>query len=102
METALKQYPAFSLAGEVQDSQSLLEFIKKQAADMVLLDGDLPGIPMQELIGKLHGQNPGLIVVAMCRKAEEGRFLLGAGADCLVSKGDSPEWLVEQLKKYTN
>ncbi len=102
IELALENYPAFNLIGEVQDGESLLEFTEKQSADLILLDGNLPGIPMQALIGMLHALNPGLIVVAMSSKLEKSRSLLRAGANCFVTQGDSPYWLLEQLQKYAN
>ena len=100
LQELLKEQPEFDLIGEAVDAQALLELAEKHSADLVLLDGELPGINIEDLITRLHALKPKPIVIAMSTKFENSRGLLKAGADVFVSKGDEPDWLLEKLHKY--
>jgi two-component system, NarL family, invasion response regulator UvrY len=102
LEATVVAYPNFELVGESQDSEGLIELASAQPLDLILLDGDLPGSGIEELITWLHTLQPRPIVITMSCKVEDSRRLLRAGADCFISKGDSPEWLLEQLQKYSD
>ncbi len=98
--TLLEEQPEIELVGEAEDAQSLLLLAKKHAANLVLVDGELPDIFMDELIAELHALEPRPVVIVMSCKVESGRRLLRAGADVFVSKVDEPDWLLERLQKY--
>jgi DNA-binding NarL/FixJ family response regulator len=100
LKTLLEEQPEFDLIGEVGDSQSLLDLAEKHIPDLVLLDSELPGIQIEDLINRLHALEPRPIVIAMSSDFEKGRKLLNAGADAFVSKGDEPEWLIDILHKF--
>jgi len=90
----------FALVGEATDAQGLLALAEENSTDLVLMDCDLPGIHMEELIARLHALNhrPGVIV--MGSKFEYERTMLEAGADDYVSKSDQPDWLLDKLHRY--
>lgn len=96
----LEQQPEFEIIDETADAQSLLVLAEQQHPDLVLVDGDLPGMFIEDLITRLHAIEPPPIVLAMSSEFETSRKLLMAGADAFVSKGDEPEWLLETLKRY--
>lgn len=100
LTTLLKEQSEFNLLGEALDGQDLLILADKCPADVILLDSDLPGIYIENLITKLHAFSPCPIVVVMSSEFENSRKFLKAGADAFVSKSDQPEWLLETLKKY--
>jgi DNA-binding NarL/FixJ family response regulator len=100
LKTTLPERSGFKIAGEATDAGSLLALAAEVSPDLVLVDSDLPGMPIEELIAALHEQQPGPIVMVMSCKPESGRKLLKAGADAFVSKGDEPEWLLETLEKF--
>ena len=72
----------------------------KTRPDLALIDWELPGKPIEDLITELHACKPSPIVVVMGSQPEYGRMLLKAGADAFVSKGDQPDWLLETLEKF--
>lgn len=97
---SLEQQSEFEIIDEAADAQSLLTMAEEQLPDLVLIDGELPGMFIEDLINKLHTIKPPPIVVAMSSEIENSRKLLKAGADAFVSKGDEPDWLLETLKRY--
>ena len=100
LKTNLQEKSKFDVTGEAKDASDLLALVAENPTDLVLIDWELPGRPIEELIAKLHAQKPRPVVVVMGSKPEYGRMLLKAGADAFVSKGDQPDWLLETLKKF--
>jgi DNA-binding NarL/FixJ family response regulator len=102
LRTLLEQQPEFDILGEPGDAPSLLELAERQLPDLILIDSELPGMNIENLISKLHTQDPRPTVIVMSSDFENSRKLLKAGADAFVSKGDQPEWLLEILFKYND
>ena len=100
LTTLLKEQSDFNLLGEALDGQGLLILADKNPADVILLDSDLPGMHIENLITRLHALLPCPIVIVMSSEFENSRMFLQAGADAFVSKSDQPGWLLETLKKY--
>ena len=102
LKTVLDQQVEFDLIGAVEDAQSLLELAEKEPPDLVLVDNELPGVYIEDLIARLHVLEPKPTVIVMSSDFETSRKLLKAGADAFVSKGDQADWLLEILFKYEN
>jgi len=102
LKTLLDEHQEFDLIGESGDTESLLELAEKHIPDLVLLDSELPGIYIEDLIARLHKLEPRPTVIVMSSDFENSRKLLKAGADAFVSKGDEPDWLLEILYKFEN
>jgi DNA-binding NarL/FixJ family response regulator len=100
LKTTFQEKSEFDVIGEVTDGESLLALASMDTPDLVLMDSDLPGKPIEDLISDLHLCKPRPIVVVMSSKPENGRMLLKAGADAFVSKSDHPDWLLETLSKF--
>jgi DNA-binding NarL/FixJ family response regulator len=102
LKTLLDEQPEFDLIGAVEDAQSLLELAEKEPPDLVLVDNELPGVYIEDLIARLHALEPKPTVIVMSSDFENSRKQLMAGADAFVSKGDQTDWLLEILRKYEN
>ncbi len=100
LKTLLAEQPEFELIGEAVEAGGLLKLAQMNLPDLVLLDCELPGGYIEDLIAQLHALQPPPIVVVMSSEFENSRKLLKAGADAFVSKGDEPEWLLETLQKF--
>ena len=98
----LEEEPEFDLIGEAADSESLLTLAEEQTVDLILVDRELPGAYIEDLIASLHTLKPRPLVIAMSSDSEHSRMLLRAGADAFVSKGDQPEWLLRILRRYAH
>jgi DNA-binding NarL/FixJ family response regulator len=100
LRTMIEEQPEFDLAGEVVDAQSLLALAGEHIADLLLIDRDLPGLDIKDLIGRLRTLDPRPIIAIMSSEFEHSRSMLRAGADAFVSKSDQPDWLLEMLHHY--
>jgi len=100
LRTRLEEQPEFDLIGEAVDAQGLLKLANNQTADLIIIDRELPGIYIEDLITRLHALEPKPIVIVVSSEIEYGRVLLKLGADAFASKVDEPDWLMEKLDKY--
>ena len=100
LKMVLQERNTFELIGEASDAESLLAQAVTCSMDLALIDWELPGKSIDEVITLLHASTPKPIVVVMGSQPEYGRMLLQAGADAFVSKGDQPDWLIETLEKF--
>lgn len=97
----LAEHQDFNLIGEAVESQALLDLVDEFSPDLVLLDAELPGLPIGNLISCMQAHAPRPIICVMSSDFARGRLLLNIGADIFVSKVDDPAWLVEKLQAYT-
>jgi DNA-binding NarL/FixJ family response regulator len=100
LKVMLEERPEFDLLGVAVDAQGLLRLITEHFADLVLVDRELPGLFIADLIARLHALEGRPIVIVMSSDAESSRMLLKSGADAFVSKGE-PDWLMENLLSYS-
>jgi len=100
LKLLLDEQPEFDIISEAREAQGLLLLAGERRADLVLVDQDLPGLGINDLIARLHELAPGLIIIIMSSKPECSTPLLEAGADAFISKVDQPDWLLEKLYKY--
>jgi DNA-binding NarL/FixJ family response regulator len=100
LNALLDEHPEFNVIGSAADAESLLVLTENSPADLILIDEELPGSNIDDLITRLHEIEPRPIVIVMSSEIEHSRRLLKAGADAFVSKGDTPDWLLEILQKF--
>ncbi len=101
LKTMLLERPAFEFLGEAVDSDGLLALAASSSPEIALIDWELPGKSIKELIAALHRCKPKPYVVVMGSQPEYGRLMLKAGADAFISKTDQPEWLIDTLEGFT-
>ena len=90
----LNQESGMVVVGEANRSHELADRITAAQADLVLLDWELPGQPVAELIRSLRARKvrqPFIIVLSV--RPDRKPAALAAGADDFVSKTDPPERL---------
>jgi len=95
----LKHQPGISILGEAVDTTGLLDWVKAACPDLVLLDWELPGLEVDDLLPTLHELCPRLAVIALSGRPEARQAALDAGVDAFVSKGDPPERLLAAMEK---
>lgn len=84
--------------GEAVDATGLLDWVSVVCPDLVLLDWELPGRDMGELLDAVRGSCSRVRVVALSGRPEARREAIAAGVDGFVSKGDPPERLLNTLR----
>lgn len=100
LKTLLDEESGMEVVGEAANAQQLQEVAEKSSPDLVLLDRRLPGTEIEPLIAGLHALEPRPNVVVMSSNTEDSRFMLKAGADAFLSKGERPDWLLTVLRQY--
>lgn len=100
LKTMLQEDMRVALVGEAADAESLIELSQKNHPDLILMDRNLPGDTIENLITTLHRLVPKPVVIMMSDNPEDNRILLQAGADAIVSKSETAKWLAESLEKY--
>jgi DNA-binding NarL/FixJ family response regulator len=93
----LKCEPELSIIGESRDAASLLAQAKELDPDLVLLDWELPGNSITELIQHLKKARTPCKTVVLSRRPEARQAALTVGADAFVSKTDPADSLLETL-----
>ena len=93
----LGQEEGISVVGEAAAAEGLFTQIEATCPDLVLLDWDLPGVPMVDLLSALNNTYPALSVIALSWRLELERLVLDAGADAFISKADPPEQLLATI-----
>ena len=100
LKTMLQENAEFEVTGEATNAEDLFALAVVNPPELALVDWQLPGKPIEDLIHDLHACRSRPIVVVMGSQPEYGRLLLKAGADAFVSKSDQPDWLLETLQKF--
>ena len=89
------------IGAEASTSQELLELVRKQAWDAVVLDISLPGRSGLEVLSELKQERPSLPVLVHTMHAEDQFAVraLRAGAAGYLTKDSPPAELVKALRK---
>ncbi len=89
----LEQQAGWKVAGEAEDAQILLAHVFSSCPNLVLLDWELPGMPVEELLAVIRQTCPHLKVIFMSGRNEQRKAALQAGANMFFYKADPPEKL---------
>ena len=98
LELLLSEEPGIRIAGSVIDARSLLALVNSIVPDLLLLDLDLPGCPIQTVLGEIQTlpRQPKIIVLGRQSSSKESAFR--AGVDLYLTKGDPPERLLGAIR----
>jgi DNA-binding NarL/FixJ family response regulator len=98
LKLLLQEEPGVHVTGEAADGDELLAALAADHSDVVLLDWELPGPAMVDLLPALRALNDQLSVVIFSGRPELRPKVLAAGADAFVSMCDPPQRLVATLQ----
>ena len=87
--------------GEAEDGTEVLDLIRKQDWDILILDITMPGRSGYDILADLRQQRPDLPILALSMHSEDQFALrvLKAGAAGYVTKGKAPREVISALKK---
>ena len=95
----LEQAVGLSVVGEAAGVESLLALAKETHPDLLLTDWGLVNKGDTDVLRVLREDLPRLKVIALSGRPEVRQGALRAGVDAFVSKGESPQRLMETLYK---
>src|SRR5262245_11170721 len=101
LKKILKAAQDITVVSEAQNAREVIEEVKKQELDVVILDISLPGKSGLELLKDLKQQSPNLPVLILSMHPED-RFAvraLKAGASGYVTKDSAVDELVKAIRK---
>ena len=91
------------VAGEAADGQEVLEQVRKEEWDLILLDISMPGRGGIDTLKQLKIEKPGLPVLMLSMFPEEQYAIraLKAGASGYLTKESAPEELIQAIRKVS-
>ena len=100
LEVLLREEPGVYVVGVVSSTQGLLALVETMSPDVVLLDGNLPGRPLAEVLAQVQRVEPSPKIVVLAPAARAGEAALAAGAHAFVIKGDPPEQVLAAVRGF--
>ena len=94
----LSREPGIQVTGIAIEAPGLLAQVRATQPDVVLLDWQLPGASMQDLLADIRrlAAPPKIVVLSVNPEIEAPA--LAAGADAFISKNEPPDQLLETVR----
>ena len=101
LKQILSEEPDMTVLGEAQNSQEVLELVRKQDWDIVILDITMPGRGGIDVLKELKHERPKLPVLMLSVHPEDQYAVraLKAHASGYMTKDSAPEELVKAIRK---
>ncbi len=99
IELLLSEEPGILIVGSAIDTQGLLALIDASSPNLVLLDWDLPGESLREVIGHIKACKSPPEIILLGSNEEGKEEYLEAGAHAYLVKGDQPEKLLNAVRQ---
>jgi DNA-binding NarL/FixJ family response regulator len=101
LKEILAEHPDMKVLGEAQNSQEVLNLIRKENWDVVVLDITMPGRDGLDVLKDMKKVRPKLPVLVLSIHPEEqyGVRALKAGASGYLTKESAPDRLVSAIRK---
>lgn len=97
----LEEEPGLEVQGEAQTAEELLEQLRKQRWDLIILDISMPGRSGLDVLGEIRHDFPALPILILSMHSEDQYALrvLKAGASGYLNKQSAPEELIHAVRK---
>ncbi len=95
----LEQQPGWRVIGEAASTGELLDQAKNQHLDLILLDGELPGIYEKDAFHFIQQACPRARIVALIEPQPTALAKSYLKADAYVTKVNSPQYLLSVIRK---
>jgi DNA-binding NarL/FixJ family response regulator len=97
LRVTLERQPGFKTIGEVIDAADLLAQAKAVCPDLAIVDWELPGMTIAELIAALRQDCLHTRVIILSSRPETREQAMATGADAFVCKCDAPDELLAAI-----
>jgi DNA-binding NarL/FixJ family response regulator len=94
----LEQQPEWKVTGEASDTNELLSHAESQRPDLILLDGDLPGLDASDCLVVLRQKFPQLCIIALSERLPKHPANPAQYFDAYSSKANPPEYLLAVIR----
>ena len=100
IELLLSNEPGINVVGVASETEGLIALVKFTCADLVLMDLDLTGRPVDDALGEMKSFKCQTIFVAMGKYPRLKDYAVKSGADVYFAKGDPPENLLAAIRGF--
>ena len=94
----LEQQPEWKVTGEASDTNELLSQAEIRQPDLVLLDGELPGLDTSNCLAVLRQKYPQLCIIALSEQMPTEPTYPVQYFDAYSSKANPPEYLLAVIR----
>jgi DNA-binding NarL/FixJ family response regulator len=98
----LEEKPEVEIVSEVNNAIELVERVKADDPDLILLDWELPGGYPKALIQSVRNLRDQVSIIALSSSPQVRQEALDAGSQEFVGKSDPPEVLLAALGRCWN
>jgi DNA-binding NarL/FixJ family response regulator len=102
LQILLHQEPGMQVIGVATEAKGLLARVKASEPDVLLLDWNLPGIAVSELVADLRALELPPKIVILAVRPEDKNAAMAAGADVFIGKIGPPDELLAFLSTIRN
>jgi DNA-binding NarL/FixJ family response regulator len=104
IKNILKKNQELEVIGEVSNGEELIEFLKKQVPDLIILDISMPKISGTEAVSIVKKRYPQVKILMLTMHKNKQFFYhsMSSGADGYLMKDDSDEELLLAINKVQN
>jgi two-component system, NarL family, invasion response regulator UvrY len=95
----LEQQQGWKVTGEAADARELFCKAQLKKPDLVILDGDLPGLDTTDCIAKIRKLYPEICLIAMSEQPEKQDLSQLEIYDAYSSKSNPPEYLLAVIHR---
>jgi DNA-binding NarL/FixJ family response regulator len=98
LRTALSQEQGLTVVGEVSSVHSLLSLSGTVQPDVILIEWELPGHPVEALLRALQVRGRPARLVVIAREPQARDAALAAGADAFLTEAEAPAQFLKELR----
>lgn len=98
LRALLQRQIDMEVLGEAANAQELIALAEHDCPDLMLIDCELPGRELPDLVDTLRGVCPDAMIIALSGRMDARPAAQKAGVDAFVSKGDPPERLLSAIQ----
>ena len=101
LKQILSQAQDIKVTAEAEDGHEILDKVRNQEFDVIVLDISMPGLMGLDVLKQLKSEKPELPVLILSMHPEEQYAIrvLRAGASGYLTKGSAPDKLTEAIRK---
>ena len=100
IQLMFSEEPGLNIIGSASDSEGFLALIKSTHPDLALVDWDLPGVNIEDLIRKVKSiETETKLSLIVLGKPRTKHAAVQAGADDYLVKGDPPDMMLDALRQ---
>ncbi len=94
----LNKEPGVIVVGSASETEGLLALAQSAQPDIVVLDYNLPGSPIEEVLTSLRNLDQHLKLLLLNTSPQPLSSTYQANIDAVISKNDPPELLLEKFR----